>query len=549
MGPKARSRFRPAPLGPAQWLLASAGIAALALLVNLPTLSYQFLSWDDSWYVTQNPWIRGWSSENLRHIFTEPYFVSYMPLQLVSYMVDYGFWGLKPFGYHLQQILLHALDSVLAFVLVRRLFGRFWLAAIAGLLFAAHPSHVEAVAWVSARKDVLSAAFLLPAVYLYVKSRSGEGRLRRWTYLASLALFALAVLTRVNVIVAPLFLVLVDIVSLRPARRGSTAWFRILVNKVPYAAIGIGIAVVNWVVQPKTNASYARDPLRYLMLKGHAAWDYFGILTGIPRQNPIYDTPRITLDALSMAIYLAGLLLLPALFWLGYRRRDRVLALGAGWIFVMLLPALFFPVLTYIADRYLYLPSLGFCWLLAAAVLALSAGMKPRAVHAATAVLLTGALTAFFAMRTARYNRVWANSESLWSYTIEASRDFRAYNNLARVRMEQQRWDDAVRLFKLGSRQANVTSWDGLTAVYYKTGRLAEALQANDKAFEMHALRGEEDPVESAELRYKRGAILMAQSQTAKAIELFEAALGLNPRHPDARKMLDFARQAAAQNR
>ncbi len=540
MGRKPRRGAPPAAarsesISPARWLLACAGIAAAALIAGLPTLHFQFLSWDDSAYVTQNPWIRGWSAENLIHIFTKPWFVSYMPLQLVSYMADYSFWGLDPTGYHLQQILLHTVDAVLAFVLVQTLFGRYWVALIAALLFAVHPSHVEAVAWVSARKDVLSAAFLLPAIVLYLKSKR-----RPALYFASLAFFALAVLARVNVIVAPLFLVLVDLLAASAPRKG---WLKILADKIPYAAIGFGIALVNWIVQPKSNASYARDAVHYVVLKGHAAWDYFAILTGIPRQNPIYNTPPVLLDATAV-IHLAGLLLLPALFWVGYRRRDRILALGAGWIFVMLLPALFFPVLTYIADRYLYLPSLGFCWILAAGILAVSRRLKPQAARTAAAVLLTAALTVFFAIRTGRYNRVWESSETLWSYTIEASKDFRAFNNLARVRMEQNRWDDAERLFALGSRQANVISWDGLTAVYYKTGRYALALQANAKAFKMHALKPD-DTTELAELHYKRGCVYLAQSEVGKAIEDLEEALRVNPRHPDARRMLDFARQAA----
>jgi len=113
-----RSVFRTDPVPPGHWLLAAAAIAGAALILNLPTLRFDFVSWDDSRYVTENPWIRGWTAENLRHIFTHSYFVSYMPLQLVSYVLDYSLWGLRPFGYHLQQILLHALDSVLAFELV-----------------------------------------------------------------------------------------------------------------------------------------------------------------------------------------------------------------------------------------------------------------------------------------------------------------------------------------------------------------------------------------------------------------------------------------------
>ena len=141
-----------------------------------------------------------------------------------------------------------------------------------------------------------------------------------------------------------------------------------------------------------------------------------------------------------------------------------------------------------------------------------------------------------------RYNRVWAGSESLWSYTIQASRDFRAFNNLARVRIEQNRWDDAERLFKLGARQVNVTSWEGLTVVYYKTGRYAEALQANDKSFALHAQRGKEDRGELAELYYKRGSVLLGLNRTGEAIQDFEKALQINPGHTEARKMMEAAR-------
>jgi hypothetical protein len=530
---------------PRAWLLiACAAIAAAALLVNRATLRFGFVSWDDSRYVTENPWIRGWSWQNLHHIFTKSYFVSYMPLQLVSYVLDYSLWGLRPFGYHLQQILLHALSSVLAFVLVRRLFGRFWVAFIAGVLFAVHPSHVESVAWVSARKDVLSAAFLFPSVIFYLLAR-GDRSLRTGPYLASIAFFTVAVLSKVNVVVMPVFLLLVDWTALRLPRWSTRWWLQVIGTKIPYGGIGLAVMVVNWIVEVKTNKEYAREPLRYLVLKGHATWDYLGILVGIHRQNPIYDTPPIHLDPISVAVRLMGLLLLPAMVWWGFRARNRVLALGAGWMFVMLLPAMFFPVPTYVADRYLYHASLGFCWLLAAGVLGAGARIPQPKLRAAAVALVTAAVASFFAVRTVRYNQVWANSESLWSYTIQASADFRAFNNLARVRMEQNRWEDAERLFKLGSRQVNVTSWDGLTVVYYKTSRYPEALEMNDKAFELHAKKGEVDPIEEADLYYKRGSVLLGLSRVPESIQAFEKSLAINPAHGDARRMLEAARQAA----
>ena len=531
-----RPEPRPKPPAPrARWLAVAAGIAAVAILLNLPTLHFQFVSWDDSHYVTENPWIRGFTAANLIHIFTRPWFVSYMPLQLVSYVLDYSLWGFRPEGYHLQQVVLHALDSVLAFELVRRLFGRFWLAAIAGLLFAVHPSHVESVAWISARKDVLSALFLIPSVIFYLEAR-GERSPRRNPYWISVLLFALAVLSKVNVVVALLFLVLLDLVS----KRG---WMTIAIRMIPYLAVGLSVSIVNWIVEVKTTATYAKDPILYFVLKGRTAWDYLAHLTGIPRLNPIYDTPPLSADAVSMLVALAGLLFLPALAWLGFRRKNRALGLGAGWIFVMLLPAVFFPVPTYLADRYLYLASLGFCWLVAYALVEGASRVRPRTLSTGIAVVVTIALTAFFWTRTDRYNRVWANSETLWSYTIQASQDFRAYNNLARVRMEQKRWGEAERLFRLGSRQPNVTSWDGLTAVYYSTGQYAKALEANDEALRLHR-RKASDPVEEADLHYKRGATLLALRRLDEGIAELTEAVRINPRHPDAARMLGLAQQA-----
>src|SRR5207247_3343523 len=138
--------------------------------------------------------------------------------------------------------------------------------------------------------------------------------------------------------------IIVDSSTLRPPRYGTLCFIQVLCTKLPYGYIGLEFIVVNCIVEVKTNKEYAHDPLRYLVLKGHATWDYLGILAGVHRQNPIYDTPPIHLDPASAAVRLSGLLLLPALAWWGLRVRHRVLAFGAGWMLVMLLPAMFFPV-------------------------------------------------------------------------------------------------------------------------------------------------------------------------------------------------------------
>src|SRR5258705_10673021 len=110
--------------------------------------------------------------------------------------------------------------------------------------------------------------------------------------------------------------------------------------------------------------------------------------------------------------------------------------------------------------------------------------------------------------------------------------------------MDQGRWEEALRLFELGSRQSNVTSWEGLTAVNYKMGRYEEALKANDKSFQVHALKSQ-DLIEEAELHYKRGKIFLAMHRTNESIAELQTSLRLNSSHADASRILDQARQVS----
>lgn len=521
-------------------LLACATILAAALLASLPTVRFDFLNWDDPAYVLDNPWIRSWSRENLVHIFTQPYFSNFLPLHLLSYSLDHSLWGLKPFGYHLQQVLLNALNAVLGFFVVRRLLGSFAIAFVTGLLFAVHPSHVEAVAWVSSRKELLSTTFLLLSLYFYLDARGGRS-LRWGAFVASVVCFTLGLLSKVSIVVLPLFLLLMDFMIVKVSRRGWRFWADVLGSKIPYALIGLWTVHMNSASQVTAQAAYVHEPLQYLVVKGHAVWNYLAILAGLRAGNPIYDTPQPAHSFFPIVINLAGLVALPALFWFAYRRGHRVLALGAGWVLVTLLPALLFPLVTYMAERYLYAPSLGFCWVLAAGMVALGrrAGPPPAAAAATAALTLIPFLG--FAYRTTLYNPAWANSESLWTYAIKRSHDYRVYNNLAQVRIGQKRWSEAEQLLKLGTQVENVIVYRCLAVLYYDTQRYDEALKTVDKAFEIMAKTGD-DPGERAELEYLRGAIYWVQSRHEKAIEAWEAALRANPLQAQAREWLTTAR-------
>jgi hypothetical protein len=123
------------------------------------SLDNSFINWDDNKYVADNPQIRNLSWDGLKSVFSSMPLTSYVPLTLLSFSLDYSIWGLNPFGYHLTNLVLHVANTGLVFVMVLRLVGAMWPALVSALLFGVHPLHVESVAWVSERKDVLSTLF------------------------------------------------------------------------------------------------------------------------------------------------------------------------------------------------------------------------------------------------------------------------------------------------------------------------------------------------------------------------------------------------------
>lgn len=520
--------------------LCSGAAAALAIALYFPARSYQFLNWDDTTYVVNNPWIRALSFENIAHIFTKPYFANFLPLHLLSYMVDYRLWGLNPAGYHLQSILLHALNTALAFFVVRRLIGKAAIAAVAALFFAVHPGHVEAVAWISIRKDLLAALFSLLTVLFYL--RAFESRVPRWGFYAGSVLwFTLGLLSKATIVTLPLFLLLVD--RLPTDREPVRTWTRDLVTKAPFLILGLGLVLLNALSQSTSHAAYVRNPLTYAMVKGDASWRYLGLLTGILRGSPDYDTPILAATAWRSWLDLAGLFVLPLAAAAAIRFRRRALALGLGWTFLLLLPALAFPLATYMADRYLYLPSLGFCWILAAGIVAAGArvtdpGRRVVVVAAITLVLLVG-----FGARTVQALPVWRDSESLWSYVITRCGDSRAYTNLAAVRLQEERWDEADRLLQVAVRAPNSATYQNLGVLHFQRGEYEKAGQDLVRALQILREQGW-DPAQASVLYYSLGAVEWKRGRPEKTVLALKAALKEDPKNTQARAQLESIRTA-----
>ena len=182
-------------------------VGVVTVVCFLSSLDNGFVNWDDNRYVTENGVIKELSWSNLKEIFSTPAMVSYVPLVPLTFSLEYALWGLNPFGYHLTNLLLHTGNTLLVFVVVLRLSGQLMAAVVAALLFGVHPLHVEPVAWISSRKDVLSTFFWFATMGLYLRyvRTPSTGR-----FVLVLLSFTLGMLAKPMLMTLPFALLLLD---------------------------------------------------------------------------------------------------------------------------------------------------------------------------------------------------------------------------------------------------------------------------------------------------------------------------------------------------
>src|SRR2546421_6839236 len=226
--------------------MAPVAIAVITVAVFAPALWYGFVLWDDDRNLLSNPHYRGLGWGQARWAFTSAVMGHWIPVTWLTFGLDYALWGMNAFGYHLTNVLLHAANGVLVYVLALRLLQLTLTAArpgpvrvgavVAALFFAVHPLRVESVAWVTERRDVLSALFYLLTVLAYLKACAADGPSRRRWRLASIGAYALGLLSKSLIMSLPLVLLVLDVYPLRRARG---RWRVILLEKLPYLGLAV----------------------------------------------------------------------------------------------------------------------------------------------------------------------------------------------------------------------------------------------------------------------------------------------------------------------
>jgi hypothetical protein len=541
----------PAPPPPRAWHAVQKTLALLLLFgagscLYLPTLSFDFLSWDDTRYILNNALVRQLSFDNVLTIFSKPYFYNYLPLHLFSYQLDFALWGPKAFGFHLHSLLLHGLNVILACLTLTKLGSPWPVAATASLFFAVHPCHVESVAWLSSRKDLLSLTFALLATLAYTSARA-PGRATGRYQLISLACYCAAIMSKMIVVLLPIFFLLIDRHEGRASeQRAGAATGAALRGKLPFLMIGVLLSAVNYRVQARVIGPTMNDPLEHLLVQGHAVWNYLLVLSGAVPGRPVYDLPAFGIRQPETFAALGGLAfagLTAAALVLAWRRRLSTILLGAGWFVLMLLPALTFPLVTFMADRYLYAASLGFLWLLAAAIFATTRRIRSKGA----AFLASGIIVAFcaslFALRALAYLPVWRNSEALWRHVIETSHSKIARNALAATWIRQGRFEEAEQLLAKSESPRDADTCRTLGILYDKKGQYPQAIREYERGIALCESREQCGPELLGALHFNSGVTSWHLRDYRASARAYERAFQVDPDNREARDWAAKARR------
>ncbi|MFN7138104.1 MAG: tetratricopeptide repeat protein [Limisphaerales bacterium] len=496
-----------------------------------PLLKSDFISFDDSPYVVDNPQVnQGLSWARVKWAFTESHSSNWHPITWLSHMLDCQLFGLNPGWHHFTNVVIHTLTSLLLFGLLRRLTASFWRSALVAWLFALHPLHVESVAWIAERKDVLSGFFGVLTLWLYAVyvqrkgvAPAGAGKLPPTvTYVLCLITFALGLMSKPMLVTLPFVLLLLDVWPLR-----RVAWGKLLLEKVPFFVLTVASCVITFAVQNKGGAVRSLDNYSFLFRFENALVSYARYLGKAvwPTDLAIFYPHAEAWSKEAVFGSLALLLAVTALAIWRFRQQPCI-AIGWFWFVGMLIPVIGLVQVgeQALADRYTYLPLIGLFIAVAWGTHALvkSQYHKPLLLTAAAAAL-------FLTVVTHAQTRTWRNSETVFAHALVVTRDnYIAHNSLGLeymnrgdLHLAKKHFAEAIRI-----RKNYTLPLCNLGTIHAQEGNFAEA-----KLLLQQAIAA--DPT-FEQAHYNLGHLARQEGDIGNAMLHFLAVTQVNPNNADA---------------
>ena len=486
------------------WLLAVL-LALVTIALYWPATRHDFVNYDDPEYVLNNTHVTGGLTlENTRWAFRSGFAANWHPVTWLSHMLDCQLFGLKPWGHHLTSVLLHALNAALVFLFLRGLTGAFWRSALVAALFGLHPVHVESVAWVAERKDVLSACFGLLALICYggyaekAESRKLKAEMGGRSpsslfhapfsppYWFALFFFALGLMSKPMLVTWPLVMLLLDYWPLE--RFKPDQMWRLVREKTPFFALAVVASVVTFLVQKHGGAVAAIENVPLGARSENALISYCRYLGKLfwPTDLAIFY-PRLGDWPMEKVLLAGGLILGISVMLLVQWRRSPFLLMGWLWFVGTLVPVIGLVQVggQALADRYTYIPSLGMLilviWGAGEFTKRWRCQMITLSVVGSVPIVLCIALTR-------QQLGYWKDSEILFRHALEVTENNHAAHKCLGDALDKKgQTDEAISQFQeaLRLKPDFVLAYNNLGSALLKKGRTDEAVSQFQEAIHL----------------------------------------------------------------
>ena len=467
------------------------GLALVTLLVYVPVFQAQFIGFDDDEYVFANPHVlSGITLANLRWAFVTNHAGNWHPVTWISLMLNSQYFGPGAGAFHAVNLVLHIANTLLLFLWLYGATGAKWRGALVAALFALHPLHVESVAWISERKDVLSTLFWILVLVVYTDYAKTD-RISR--YFFALFLFGIGLMAKPMLVSLPFVLLLLDYWPL--GRFAERRTFRLLIEKLPFLAFSIASSAVTLFAQHQVHAIAPLDLAPIFVRVQNTTLAYIGYIgklfwpSGLAVFYPYNRHPSLLLAFLSLAA-----LVIVSVAAILIRRHKGYVLTGWFWFLITLIPVIGIVQvgLQSMADRYTYIPLIGLFIILAwggwDALNRLRVPRFAQALAASIALVLCAGLT-----RTQL--RYWHDSVALFQHAVNVTGDHGpAEANLGYALAEQGQDDRAIAHYKAVLKnhpRGDATVWNNFGGSLAATGKLEEAIDAFQNALKLDPSMGD----------------------------------------------------------
>ena len=515
-----------------RWTLTAvcACLTVVTWVVFAQTLRYDFINYDDPHYVYQNTRITsGINFANVAWAFSHIHSENWHPLTTITHMLDCQLHGVNAGWHHFTNVLLHCLAVVLLFVALERMTGALWRSAFVSAVFAVHPLHVESVAWIAERKDVLSALFFMLTLlaYLHYTRAPSIGR-----YLTVALVVGLGLMSKPMLVTLPFVLLLLDYWPLDRIKthRSNTERrvLQLILEKIPLIALSAVSSIVTflaqrgaigWTEQLPVSARISNALVAYVVYIRQMFWPA-GLAVFYP-----HPESRLPVWEISLAlIVLVGITAAAFVF----RKKAPYFITGWLWYLGMLMPVIGLVQVGWQghADRYTYLPQIGLYIAVTWAVTDLTCSWRFQRIALGAAALVVVAVLAWRSWLQTSY---WRDSETLFTHALAVtSNNDVALNNLGIIFLDKGQLDDAISKLEaaIDLRPENAPAHDNLAKALLKKGQVAEAMVHYRKFLEL-------EPA-NVEARNTLGTALIQQGHVREAIDQWQEVLALQPENGNA---------------